>query len=144
MILNIKINMVLLPYKDYLLLFLEKKQMNRIYIFYIVQIMIKQIQNQLIGLKLILKIDIAPIFISLQTTIEVNENTLAVHQIKTFDEEGDNIINSISGIDADEFNLSDYGLISFKSVKDFESITKKDVIQIANKYFNDDYCLLSC
>ena len=74
---------------------------------------------------LILKIDIAPIFISLPTTIEVNENTLAVHQIKTFDEEGDNIIYSISGIDADEFNLSDYGLISFKSVKDFESITKK-------------------
>tara|TARA_B100000963_G_scaffold340021_1_gene338253 strand:- start:1942 stop:3771 length:1830 start_codon:yes stop_codon:yes gene_type:complete len=69
--------------------------------------------------------EIAPIFISLPTTIEVNENTLAVHQIKAFDEEGDNIIYLISGIDADEFNLSDYGLISFKSVKDFESNVKK-------------------
>ncbi len=72
-----------------------------------------------------IKGEIAPIFISLPTTIEVNENSLTVHQIKTFDEEGDNIIYSISGVDADEFNLSDYGLISLKSVKDFESISKK-------------------
>tara|TARA_B100000674_G_scaffold68376_1_gene47178 strand:+ start:11 stop:1465 length:1455 start_codon:yes stop_codon:yes gene_type:complete len=69
--------------------------------------------------------EIAPIFISLPTTIEVNENSLAVHQIKIFDEENEKINYSISGTDADEFNLSGYGLISFKSAKDYESTSKK-------------------
>ena len=69
--------------------------------------------------------EIAPIFISLPTTIEVNENSLTVHQIKIFDEENEKINYSISGTDADEFNLSGYGLISFKSAKDYESTSKK-------------------
>ena len=69
--------------------------------------------------------DNSPIFISLPTTIEVNENYLIVHQIKTFDEDNEKINYSISGTDADEFNLSGYGLISFKSAKDYESTSKK-------------------
>ena len=69
--------------------------------------------------------EIAPIFISLPTTIEVNENSLTVHQIKIYDEENEKINYSISGTDADEFNLSGYGLISFKSAKDYESTSAK-------------------
>ena len=69
--------------------------------------------------------EIAPIFISLPTTIEVNENSLTVHQIKIYDEENEKINYSISGTDADEFNLSGYGLISFKSAQDYESTSAK-------------------
>ncbi len=69
--------------------------------------------------------EIAPIFLSLPSTISVDENTLKVYQIKTFDEEGDEINYSISGSDADQFNLSGNGLISFKSTKDYESTSNK-------------------
>jgi len=69
--------------------------------------------------------EIAPIFKSLPSTISVDENNLKVYQIKTFDEEGEKINYSISGRDAGQFNLSEFGLISFKSAKDYESTSKK-------------------
>ena len=72
-----------------------------------------------------LKGEIAPIFLSLPSTISVDENTLKVYQIKTFDEEDEKIDYSISGTDSDQFNLSEFGLISFKSTKDYESTSKK-------------------
>ena len=72
-----------------------------------------------------LKGEIAPIFLSLPSTISIDENTLKVYQIKTFDEEGDEINYSISGSDTDQFNLSGNGLISFKSAKDYESTSNK-------------------
>ena len=72
-----------------------------------------------------MKGEIAPIFLSLPSTISVDENTLKVYQIKTFDEEDEKIDYSISGTDSDQFNLSEFGLISFKSTKDYESTSKK-------------------
>ena len=70
-------------------------------------------------------IDIAPIFLSLPTTIIVDENTLNVYQVKIFDEEGEKVTYSLSGADAEQFNLSEFGLISFKNAKDYESTSKK-------------------
>ena len=72
-----------------------------------------------------LKGEIAPIFLSLPSTISVDENTLKVYQIKTFDEEDEKINYSISGTDSDQFNLSEFGLISFNSAKDYESTSNK-------------------
>ena len=59
------------------------------------------------------------------SSISVYENTLNVFQIKTFNAEGEKTTYSLSGTDASHFNLSEFGLISFKNAKDFESTSKK-------------------
>jgi hypothetical protein len=69
--------------------------------------------------------DVAPLFLSLPSSISVYENTLNVFQIKTFNAGGEKITYSLSGTDASQFNLSEFGLISFKNAKDYESTSKK-------------------
>tara|TARA_B100000242_G_C43029272_1_gene479410 strand:- start:1330 stop:1797 length:468 start_codon:yes stop_codon:yes gene_type:complete len=62
-----------------------------------------------------------PIFISLPSVINVEENKKNVFQIKALDNQNDQIQFALSGADSSEFNLSQNGLISFKEAKDFES-----------------------
>ena len=80
-------------------------------------------------------VETAPTFRSLPSSIGVDENTLKVYQIKTFDEEGQKVIFTLSGKDAAQFNLSEYGLISFKTAKDYETLSNKRydiIITISN------------
>ena len=69
--------------------------------------------------------DADPLFLSLPSSISVYENTLNVFQIKTYNAEGEKITYSLSGTDESQFNLSEFGLISFKNAKDYESTSKK-------------------
>jgi len=64
-----------------------------------------------------------PIFTSLPSTLLVDENTLSVVQVKTFDSENDPLTYALSGSDAASFNVSTAGLISFKVSKDFENLS---------------------
>jgi len=64
----------------------------------------------------------APVIISLPSVLNVNENTLSVYQINAVDVQKDALSYSLSGENASEFNLSAGGLISFKTLKDFENI----------------------
>jgi hypothetical protein len=71
----------------------------------------------------VLRFNTAPAIASLPSTIVVPENSLFVYQVKTFDLEDDAINFSISGNDADAFNISAGGLLSFKTAKDFENLS---------------------
>lgn len=71
----------------------------------------------------ILKFNTAPAFLSLPSTIVVPENTLFVYQIKSFDLEENTINYEISGANADAFNLSSSGLLSFRTAQDFENLS---------------------
>lgn len=71
----------------------------------------------------VLRFNTAPAIASLPSTIVVPENSLFVYQVKTFDLEDDAINFSISGNDADAFNISTGGLLSFKTAKDFENLS---------------------
>lgn len=71
----------------------------------------------------VLRFNTAPAIASLPSTIVVPENSLFVYQVKAFDLEDDAINFSISGDDADAFNISTGGLLSFKTAKDFENLS---------------------
>ena len=65
----------------------------------------------------------APSFTSLPSTLLVAENQLLVHQIKAVDDQKDTINYSLSGTDSAQFNLSNSGLISLKTARDFENLS---------------------
>jgi hypothetical protein len=67
--------------------------------------------------------DNAPIFTSLPSTLLVEENKILVYQIKAIEVEGDTISYSLSGTDATQFNVSNSGLISLKTARDYENLS---------------------
>ena len=72
-----------------------------------------------------------PIFTSLPSLLKVDEGKLNVYQVRVIDEEKNDLSFSLSGPDAEQFNISNGGLLSFKSTKDFESsAAKKFVVTI--------------
>ena len=72
-----------------------------------------------------------PIFTSLPSLLKVDEGKLNVYQVRVIDEEKNDLSFSLSGPDAEQFNISNGGLLSFKSAKDFESsAAKKFVVTI--------------
>lgn len=67
--------------------------------------------------------DDPPVFVSLPSTVLVAENKVFVYQVKAVDGEDETISYSLSGTDASQFNISDSGLISLKTARDFENFS---------------------
>ena len=65
-----------------------------------------------------------PPSLTLASTISVVENTTVVTQASATDPEGSALSYSLSGTDAATFYISSTGLVSFRTVPDYESITK--------------------
>ncbi|MDA9050699.1 MSCRAMM family adhesin SdrC, partial [Pseudomonadales bacterium] len=63
----------------------------------------------------------APLLLLNSTSIGVNENDLFVTQLVVSDAESDIVIFLLEGLDAEFFELSSIGQLSFKSAPDFES-----------------------
>jgi len=65
-------------------------------------------------------------------SIYVYENNQSVMQINANDSEGDTLTYSLSGEDADDFDINSSGYISFKNIPDFEAPTDSDKNNIYN------------
>ena len=65
-----------------------------------------------------------PPSLTLASTISVVENTTVVTQASVTDPEGSALSYALSGTDAATFYISSTGLVSFRAVPDYESLTK--------------------
>ena len=65
-----------------------------------------------------------PPSLTLPSTISVAENTSVVAQASATDPEGSALTYALSGTDAATFYVSSSGLVSFRAVPDYESLTK--------------------
>jgi len=65
-----------------------------------------------------------PPSLTLPSTISVAENTSVVAQASATDPEGSAVTYALSGTDAATFYVSSSGLVSFRAVPDYESLTK--------------------
>ena len=68
-------------------------------------------------------LNIGPVFVSLPSVIQVPENQLFIYQIEVTHPMNKAISFSLSGVDADQIDLSSSGTISFKHEKNYEDIS---------------------
>ena len=66
----------------------------------------------------------SPPSLSLPTTVNVAENNSVVTQVVATDPEGSALAYKLSGTDAATFYITSSGLVSFRSVPDYESQTQ--------------------
>ena len=66
----------------------------------------------------------SPPSLSLPTTVNVAENSSVVTQAVATDPEGSALTYKLSGTDAATFYITSSGLVSFRTVPDYESLTQ--------------------
>jgi hypothetical protein len=82
----------------------------------------------------ILNIEAQPVFTS-SPLVSVNEGQLQAITLQASDEDSSTIVYSISGVDADYFNIDSYtGVVTFKQAPDYDTKSSYSFIAIASDY----------